>query len=201
MAEQKKYNEIRDNLNTGDIVLFSGSSAFSLLIKGYTRSAWSHVGMVMRIPDFDMVLLWEATTLADILDIDTGTATKGVQLVPLSQRMKTYKGDVSIRQLDCDRQNLDMEGLKAFRQDVKGKAYEKSEGELFKAAYDGWFGENVEDFSSVFCSELVAGAYQSMGLLEDGQPANEYTPKDFSSDGQLALKQQATLKPEIAVSL
>ena len=40
------------------------------------------------------------------------------------------------------------------------------------------------DLSRVFCSELVAAAYQRVGLLESYPPAFYYTPKDFSSEQQ-----------------
>ena len=77
--------------------------------------------------------------------------------------------------------------------------------ELFKAAYDGWFGQNEEDLSSLFCSELVAEAYQRMGLISDGKkalPSNEFTPKDFSSEAAkpLKLRKKAKLKKEVVVT-
>jgi len=54
--------------------------------------------------------------------------------------------------------------------------------ELLKSAYDGPFGKNEEDLSSLFCSELVAEAYQRLGLLTEGTPSNEFTPADFGGD-------------------
>ncbi|KAA8495512.1 Uracil catabolism protein 4 [Porphyridium purpureum] len=42
--------------------------------------------------------------------------------------------------------------------------------------------EAVDDLSKVFCSELVAAAYQRLGLLETYPPAAGYNPKDFSSE-------------------
>lgn len=80
-----------------------------------------------------------------------------------------------------------LETLSQFRQEMKGRPYEEDEIELIKAAYDGPLGRNTEDLRSLFCSELVAEAYQRMGLLSDAQPANEYTPKDFSDEGELVL--------------
>ena len=34
------------------------------------------------------------------------------------------------------------------------------------------FGKNKEDLSSVFYSELVAEAYQTLGLLDEKKPSN-----------------------------
>jgi hypothetical protein len=48
-----KYETTRKNLNTGDIVLFSEKGAISHGIKLFTFSKWSHVGIVLRLPDAD----------------------------------------------------------------------------------------------------------------------------------------------------
>ncbi len=52
--------------------------------------------------------------------------------------------------------------------------------QLFKSAYDFIGGKNKRDTSSLFCSELVAEAYQQMGLLTLDIPSNEFTPADFA---------------------
>tara|TARA_Y100000296_G_scaffold2569_2_gene3618 strand:+ start:1442 stop:2044 length:603 start_codon:yes stop_codon:yes gene_type:complete len=178
------YSGIRDSLNTGDIVLFSGKGRISGMIKWFTGSPWSHVGMVLRLTEYNMLLLWESTTLSKIKDINTGKARQGVQLVPLSERMKSYEGKVGIRRLNMfDKyQAIDHDVLMKFREEVKGRPYEESKIELFKSAYDGVFGGNEEDLSSIFCSELVAEAYQRLGLLTEGTPSNEFTPADFGGD-------------------
>lgn len=87
--------------------------------------------------------------------------------------------------------------LIAFRTEVRGRPYEDNKIELIKSAYDGWLGENEEDLSSLFCSELVAEAYQRMGLLPDTVASNEFTPRDFSSSTKnLPLQLDATLSKE-----
>ena len=59
-----------------------------------------------------------------------------------------------------------------------------------------------EDLSSLFCSELVAEAYQHMGVLDPKKSSSEYTPDDFSSarDSNLELK-TGRFGPEIYVDL
>lgn len=74
-----------------------------------------------------------------------------------------------------------------------------------KAALDGPFdkllGQNAEDLSNMFCSELVAEAYQQIGLLADGLPSNEYVPGDFASTAKtpLVLGQGYVLGNEIEI--
>lgn len=58
--------------------------------------------------------------------------------------------------------------------------------------------------SKMFCSQLVAGLYQHLGLLLPYPSANSYLPKHFSSndgEGYLKLQQDATFLPEISLRL
>jgi hypothetical protein len=182
-----KYETIRSKLQSGDIVLFSGKGGLSTGIKWFTASRWSHLGMVVRPLDFDVVLLWEASPITDIKDIQSGKIHKGVRLVALSERIQTYEGEVAIRLLEVQRNPKMLEALNRLRRELKNRPFEKDVIELLKSAWDGPLGDNVADLSSLFCSELVAEAYQQMGLLSRRKPSNEYTPRDFSEQGQLKL--------------
>ncbi|WP_207063995.1 YiiX/YebB-like N1pC/P60 family cysteine hydrolase [Motiliproteus sp. SC1-56] len=197
-----KYETIRSKLKTGDIVLFSGKGAISHGIKLFTLSKWSHVGMVIKLPDTDTVFIWESTTLSNLADVIDGKKKKGVQLILLSDRIRTYSGEVSIRHLQgyvVDEKNY--EKLMALRASLRNKPYEKNEIELIKSAYDGPWGHNEEDLSSLFCSELVAEAYQCLGLISSKLSSNEFTPKDFTEEKKLELAQGASLSKEIAVTI
>ena len=190
------YDDIRPGLQTGDIVLFSGKGSISDIIKRVTACKWSHVGMVLKSEDWDMALLWESTTLSNIADLESGVPRQGVQLVPLSARLASYDGEVSIRALTTPLISSQRETLKAFRKEMTGRAYEEDKLELARSAYDGWGGGNREDLSSLFCSELVAEAFQRIGLLSEAIPSNEYTPKDFSTE---ARKVMNTHGPEVVI--
>lgn len=201
-----KYTEIRNELKTGDILLFSGKSGISEGIKFFTLSKWSHVGMVYKIQD-DLdpkgsLFCWESTTLSNVEDADTGKLTKGVQRVELSERLERCFAsgyEISVRQLSKTLTDQMITALNLFRHDVSGLPYEKDKIQLIKSAYDGIFGKNKEDLSSFFCSELIAEAYQRMGLLTEEKPSNEYTPKDFSSEKGLVLQLEYSLGNEIAI--
>ena len=174
-----QYCKIRDQLKTGDMVLFSGSGFVSRIIQMYTRSIWSHVGLVVKDEWYDMLLLWESTTLSKIKTV-YGNVRQGVAIRPLSEVVANYEGNVGVRQLNhplSDGQQVDIAEL---RKEFKGRDYEQSKSELFKSAYDFIGGRNEEDLSSLFCSELVAEAYQRVGLLSEYTPSNEYTPSDLS---------------------
>lgn len=197
-----KYDTIRKNLKTGDVVLFSGKGAISHGIKLFTFSKWSHVGMVLRLPDTDTVFLWESTTLSNLADAIDGKNKKGVQLVLMSERIRTYDGDACVRHLqDFEVDNVKYEKLMALRKTLRNKPYEKDQIELIKSAYDGPWGHNEEDLSSLFCSELVAEAYQCLGLISNKVPSNEFTPKNFAEGDGLKLGLGASLSKAVTLTV
>lgn len=204
-----KYQDLRDQLKTGDILLFSGKSGISEGIKFFTLSKWSHVGMVYKfespLDPKGSVFCWESTTLSNVKDADTGKLTRGVQRVELSERLERCFAqgyEISVRPLSKALTDEMIQALNLFRHDVSGLPYEKNKIELLIAAYDGIFGESKEeDLSSLFCSELVAEAYQKMGLLTEEIPSNEFVPKDFSSERVLKLQLDYTLHNEIVIDV
>ena len=199
------YESIRPQLKTGDLVLFSGKGAVSRLIQRVTGGPWSHVGLVVRVKELDdAVMLWESTTLTTLPDVDVGRPIRGVQLVSLSQRLDSYAGDVAIRQLHCPLTFGQRDALAALRHRLARRPYEQRQLELLRSALDTFGRDNREDLSSTFCSELVAEAYQAMGLLPEvpkGLPSNEYTPMDFAEAraDRLALPRGQRLGPEITI--
>ncbi len=205
----KIYKNIRKKLKTGDLVLFSGKQITSTMIKLFTASKYSHVGMVLNLREYDYLTIWQSTNSNyNTKDLEFGKLRKGVQLVPLSAYVEKYNGEVCVRRLKKNgsltitkkngfsKDSIDK--LMKLRRELSGKEYEKNIIELIKAAYDGPFGHNNEDLSSIFCSELVAEAYQSLGLLkEEDKPSNEYTPADFSESRMENLEDNFSLGKEI----
>jgi hypothetical protein len=147
-------------------------------------------------------LLWEATADTDLKDVTTNRIGSGVQLLDLKEWITFYNGETAVRRLRVERSPAMRAALLAFYENVRGRPYQRRKLELLRATYDGLMGTNArEDLSSLFCSELVAAAYQRMGLLPKRPPSNEYTPADFSEERQppLPLRLGATLDAEILV--
>lgn len=194
------YQDIRQQLKMGDIVLTSGKTLFSQAIRWMTRSHWSHVGMVVRAEQWDFVLLWESTTGARIKDVESTKISHGVQLVPLSERLKAYDGGFAIRQLSRPLTENETETLSRFRHEVSGRTFDYNVIELLKAAWDsGIMSDNHEDLSCLFCSELIAETFQALGFLDENRPSNEYVPSDFSSEQSLPWNRDISLGKEIMV--
>ncbi len=75
------YSEVRDKLETGDLVFCSGKYAISGIIRYFSKSMFSHVGIIYRDTNLDRVLILEAEIIY------------GVRLAPLSKYMKDYHGN------------------------------------------------------------------------------------------------------------
>lgn len=178
-----EYREIRSSLKTGDVVLFSGNGLVAMGIRAGTRSKWSHVGMVYVLDG--EVFIWESSKVFSAKDMETGRQKKGVQLNLMSTRVEEVTGVVAVRRLANPLNASQLSEVKKFRQYAKGRAYEQNEIELVRSALPGFLDNQKEDLSSLFCSELVAEAYQRASLLKDNPPSNSYVPNDFAVMGKL----------------
>ena len=200
LLPSRPYPQLRDQLKTGDLVLFSGRTLASRLVRGFTGSRWSHVGLVVRLPDMPQTpLLWEATRASKVHDVMDGRPFDGVQLVALDDRVVSYPGLVAVRRLqgvhtDADaRARLD-ELIDAWR----AKPYRNFARQHLSA----WVrGEEALAFQrGGFCSELVAEVYRQWRLLPADRPARHYVPRDFSSDAGVPLLRGA-LSPACLLSV
>lgn len=172
MTRTEKYEKLRNNLKTGDIVLFAGKGWIGRIIRWATQSRWTHVGMVYRPIHGGQVFLYESTSLSK---------KNGVQTVDLKSRIDSYDGQIAIRYLEGEPlQVKHIQALEAVRDDMRGRKYERSVAELAKSTLGRWGLYQKKDNSSQFCSELVAYCLQGMALLKLSRTPNSYTPRDFA---------------------
>ena len=88
---------VKEPVKTGDILLFDYQEGWiSWAIKFFTRSNYSHVGMVVVDPQFTEiplkgVYLWESGR-GYIPDPENHRLKTGVQLTPMEQVFKTFEG-------------------------------------------------------------------------------------------------------------
>ncbi len=187
------YHDIRHTLNTGSVVLFDGQGKAASIIKFASGSHWSHVGMITRDAELDMVLVFESSK-------DRGPSKRpGVRLVPLTDALGS--GVIAVRRLIPSLAPYEIACFASWRRSSLGRPYEQNLFELWKSAYDGPLGQNAEALHSLFCSELVAESFQRMELLSEDKASNEYTPGDFASDcaAPIELRGKFLLLPEVVI--
>jgi hypothetical protein len=126
----------------------------------------SHVGVVAKVNDkHGRVMVMESTSL---------DGKKGVQMNRLSKRVDEYNGHVWWFPLaDKDRDKLNIQRFWNFLWAQDGKKYDYWQAPMSATLF--WA---REDFGRLFCSELVAGAYEAGGILPKIN-ASEVTPDEL----------------------
>jgi len=196
----KNSDIIYDSLITGDLILYSGTNnILSNLVKYATSSIWSHVGIVVRDPDFLIngpskkgLYLLNSTGYYDI-DIECKTTRLGVQLVDLKTNIENYEGLITARYLlqinnkrneeeNKRRNNL----FKVAYQTVYEKTYDYLPLHIIVALlhnYGYTFADNLincRHTDYLFCSALVAYLYTITGIMEKNTKWSLTTPDFFS---------------------
>lgn len=182
-----KYDEIKDKLQTGDVILFEGEYRISKLIEAVTGCDYSHCGVVLRLEGYDSPLLWEATTLSNLNDVITGDTLEGPKIVDLKARLEQYGKEVvpyvkpsfAWHSVVYDRPKDIADTILDLHKKYHGNK-EASDVQMTWDVFLGRYLNHEVKKDSFFCSELVAITYMALGLISDKHPYNAYVPKDFT---------------------
>jgi hypothetical protein len=181
-------------LKTGDIVLFGRRGLVPGMVSWFHRSPWAHVGLVLRRPDDPEPLLWEARG---------DGPRRGTVLVQLTARIADFPGKISARCLNRALSATECARLEALRVELASRAQQSGLLDLMGAGDDGWLGAKPEHLGCPTDGELVAEAYQHLGLLDDvergGRLPSRYRPGQFAEGYDLALKNGYALGSEIVL--
>jgi hypothetical protein len=179
-------------LKTGDLVLFTGQGLARGLSRWLGRSPWRHVALVLRAPEDGEPLLWEAVSEGP---------RRGTLVVRLAVRMAAFRGRMSVRCLNQPLASAQCQRLEALRRELAERPRARGLLDLMGAADDGWLGARRDNLGEPTDAELVAEAYQRLGLLNDvahgGMPPCEYRPRQFAEGRGLVLKSGYALGPEL----
>jgi hypothetical protein len=152
------YEACRHNLQTGDIVFCSGTYFFSHFIRWFTKSTWSHVGMIYRDDNLKRVFILESETLV------------GVRLAPLSKyirdyhgKNKPYKGHMFVARVLPELDPEDLKKAISFGMDELTKPYDNLE--ILRIAIRILFrlGRRNRDRKYI-CSELVYECFRKADM-------------------------------------
>ncbi len=181
---RRNYEVLRKELQTGDLIFFSGNHWLSELIRIRSKGAWSHVGIVVRIEEIDRVFLVES-----ILEV-------GVRMIPMSFVIKDYDGKkhsyngrvgwARIQDLGADKSLI----IKEFALDNLSKQYDKKE-------YRRILWRTITGKAKVFhddkytCSEYIYEAFKHAGIYlkyEHGDfisPSAIWKNKEINMEGMI----------------
>lgn len=183
-----------NELKTGDIILFDyeGHSIISSLLKRFTKSNFTHVGMILKDPKFihpslKGLYVWESGK-EDDPDPQDNKKKIGVQITPFLEIYDKYKNTGSkiyIRKIK-DNNIFTDENLKKIHDIVYDKPYDIVpldwiEGYLQKDL-------NPQKTNRFWCSALIGYIYTQLGILNTDTDWSILRPCDFSQDSQLKFK-------------
>jgi hypothetical protein len=189
------YQDVRNQMGQFDLISFSGKGTVSNIIKVGTNSDISHVAMVYRICELniqlfekfeqlletDRVLIIESTSLVEIEDAVHGELIKGVQIQYLSDRINSYEGQIYWHKLRNPISEARQAAMYAWltTQHLKRIKYDSVGAVRSGIDIFDYILESKPDYEKLFCSEMVAKAYEIAGLFI-GNPS-EQTPDDVIS--------------------
>lgn len=182
-------------LTEGDIVLFKGKQAHDGAIRCCTASEFNHVGVIVE--NGGELEIFEATAA-------------GVCTVPLNfyidsyywSHMRSHFHKVVVRKVSGPSGRGITKAMRAelvrYQEEMIGRRFKANPVTYMKALLEI---KHKEDMRSVFCSQLVSGAYKRMGLLHPDKSASAYFPRDFSQErtADLPLIHGARLGRELTV--
>ena len=156
-------NTLHSAVREGDLFIFQGRALHDAVIRCCTRSSYNHVAMVVSVGG--ELHLFESTVC-------------GVGLCPLEfyinsyywTQMRALFHKVVVRELhtrdECGwRRGVSREmhaELARYREEMLGRKFNMNPVSYMQALLSL---PMTEDLTSVYCSELVAGAYKRLGLL------------------------------------
>jgi hypothetical protein len=189
-VQRVNYNDIAQQLQTGDLLFCHGLFQEALEVEVVEGSIWSHMGMVVRLPDYDELLLWESTTTETLKDVELHKIKTGPMLVSLRDRLITdvneqYDALFAFRMLEAPRAEDTNHKLQQFIEEVHGASFPS----MTRMALELLEGKlNIQaGYSNFFCSELVAETYMRLGLMDRSRASNSFEPKDFADGRSLPL--------------
>ncbi|MDQ1292211.1 MAG: hypothetical protein QG608_88 [Actinomycetota bacterium] len=195
---------------TGDLWLFRGRTIGDRAIRVTTNSPVNHVGMAVVIDDLPP-LMWHAELGRSLPDLWSGSHRRGAQLHDLHDAATVwatrYGQRAWLRQLDhpVDRQMED--GVLRSIAQLAGTPFPSTtrlaarwlRGRVPSPRVRDTPGGMEQGLETAYCAEVVALAYQAMGLLPAGKPPNWYDPGRFWSGDSLELSDGAQLGSEIEI--
>lgn len=157
-------------VKAGDLIGYSGNGWISNLVNvgtyGWPHWSLSHVGVLANAPD-GRLLLFESTQFDDLPCELTGEVFLGTQAHQLDHVLKVYDGKAWLYPLYRSLYSSEDERLTEFLMATVHTPYDKMGAFRSGGVGLSWI-ESLfrdQDLTTIFCSEMVAAAYATVGLF------------------------------------
>lgn len=186
------YENLRNNLQNGDVLICSGTGVFSAMIQQATESVWSHVAFVLRLDSINRVMLLES-----VESIGVRTVRLSKYLEDYGNDGKAYPGGLAIVRNKKFAGTVDSRKLIQLAQyavDQFGYPYDKDEIAKIaarilasKVPFTKKQLKKIEPDREFICSEYVARCYEQVGLDVQWNQLGFIAPSDFAADPNFDL--------------
>lgn len=169
-------------MRTGDLVLFSGFSHDSCILRSWLRSTYTHCAMVVNLREYhelegfvdlhkQHLYLFHANIDDDIPDAfqpNESKPTHGVQFNDLSYAIGVYHGHISWAPLQRPLTRPQLKKLWAYIRKTQGLPFNSEPFDLLRCTDDlgGLIPGTPDKVRGKVCSQLLAEAYDELGLLK-----------------------------------
>lgn len=204
--------ELKQTLKTGDLLLcddlqYGSWGLFSWLIKFVTKSDFSHVGMIVKDPEFTEkplkgTFVW-TSGISNVPDPEDKQTKFGVQFIPFDHFIQTYGGKIFLRRIhfqDPEEYNtiFNTNNLKQIHQVVYDKPYDVIITDWIEAFCKK--DPKPQKTSRFFCSALIGYIYTKLTLLDQNTDWSILYPSFFSSENKtLSLRSNSSLTKETQI--
>lgn len=219
------YSRLIPLFQTGDLLLWHGADDFSLGTRQRTHSLFSHIGMVVVLPEvlYGEPLFWHiapsrngevvflppedvfaagVTITQKTIEVPTKKRTlqhaaKLVPLFPTLKRFLAVKYSYSYRKLHLPQGLTITPAVCEFIRRIEGAAFTSFDlDDIWREYQMGKEGVR-HDNPSFACGELISATLMHCGILSTEHLPNAYWPADLSSENPtLPLLRGARYEPE-----
>ncbi len=188
---KKNYEEIRNQIQSGDILLCSGDSTTERLIKRFTYSKWSHCGILFNIAihNRNFIPWWYETMVLESVE------SVGVKMTPLEQYVKNYNcggggypGTVSVARHN----NLgELHKMFYWAGNHLGYNYDRAEiariiAKIMASKTSARYGKAKRN-EAYICSEFVYECFKQIGIGFEYDKRGFIAPKDIAKNKNVKL--------------
>jgi len=194
-----KVDVFEEIAKTGDILLFRGFQKHSKCQRSFTGADYDHVALIVR--------------QGLILYVYESTGKDGVKLRNWRDfRVNLWNllyDKMTFRQLIVDKDKINVQEFEKNKEIKCNEFIKMTKGMKYTLSGCGFcckcnmkkYGKDKKwgEYKGYFCSQLVAAAYNHMGLLTDEIDIGYYLPGSFSKDYDLELKNGIELSVEYII--
>jgi hypothetical protein len=188
-TQERAYEDLRPQVQNGDLLLFSSNMGFSRLIEWATGSAWSHVGLIYRMPEIDRLIVLESIERVGVHAVALSKIVDG------DARRMPYPGTLLVARHEDFSKVVNSDALRKMSQfavDRFGDPY--AIGEVYKIAFRILLGvaplrlpKLLSANDEFICSEYVARCYDELGLTFAWNGRGFLAPADIARDPKISV--------------